>query len=186
MSSVSCPAPCHSGAAQPLPSLHVSAVPQCRCSHHNHTRNSLLPEKLLTFRLHAHHRLKQRPLLNVPLNVTNVRDVLHPLTRRAASAAFHKSPAVCLAVMKFFLGQDAEQQDDGDAHGDEEGAAAAAAAVAVPSKQEFYKANKQVGRWLSTAVSLGQKGTQWQALHTCNTTAVVCPLKHFFACVSPA
>lgn len=75
-----------------------------------------------------HHRQTPRP---------------HPSPGRpAASAAFHKSPAVCVAVMKFFLGQDAAQDDGGDS--DDEGAAAAAAAVSMPSKQEFYKANKQV------------------------------------------
>lgn len=61
----------------------------------------------------------------------------------AASAAFHKSPAVCLAALKFFLGQDAAQGEGGEGDGDEEGAAAAV--VAMPSKEEFYKANKQVG-----------------------------------------
>lgn len=61
---------------------------------------------------------------------------------------FHKSPAVCLAALKFFLGQDAPVAA-GDADGDSDddhGAGAAAAGVGMPSKEDYYKANKQVGR----------------------------------------
>jgi hypothetical protein len=44
------------------------------------------------------------------------------------------------------MGQDsAAAGDEGEDSGDEEGGAAAAAAVGMPSKQEFYKATKQVG-----------------------------------------
>ncbi|GBF96025.1 hypothetical protein Rsub_08840 [Raphidocelis subcapitata] len=65
-----------------------------------------------------------------------------------ASAAFHRSPSVCLAALKFFLGQDAaaaaaagESDDEGD--GDAAAATAAASSAAMPTKMEFYKANKQ-------------------------------------------
>ena len=51
---------------------------------------------------------------------------------------------MCLAAIKFFLGQDTSAGGcDGDSDDDDDGTGAAPAA-AMPSKQEFYKATKQV------------------------------------------
>lgn len=61
------------------------------------------------------------------------------------------------------------QDDDGD-DSDQEGAAAAAAATAMPSKQEFYKANKQVGPW-----GLDHKFAQADGLEVV-TRACSCPV----------
>ncbi|GLC55364.1 hypothetical protein PLESTB_000976900 [Pleodorina starrii] len=57
-----------------------------------------------------------------------------------ASAAFHKSPRVLLAVMKFFLGQDRDADDDGsDADSDDEGGGEGKKPTG-PSKEDIYAA----------------------------------------------
>ena len=60
--------------------------------------------------------------------------------RVAATAAFHKSSRVMLAVMKFFLGQDNEEDDsDADSSDDEEETKSKG-----PSKEDIYKAFHKV------------------------------------------
>ena len=57
-----------------------------------------------------------------------------------ASACFHKSPAVMLAALRFFLGLDvAEESDDEDA-GDKDEKEEAANSVAGPTKRDLHKA----------------------------------------------
>ena len=56
----------------------------------------------------------------------------------AASAAFHESPRIMLAAVKFFLGQD-EAADNSDDEGDEETVKAV-----NPTKAEIYNASKKV------------------------------------------
>ncbi|GFR43447.1 hypothetical protein Agub_g4529 [Astrephomene gubernaculifera] len=61
-----------------------------------------------------------------------------------ASAAFHKSPRVLLAVMKFFLGQDrgggGEGEEDNEGGSDEEGAGGEGKKPSGPSKEDVYAA----------------------------------------------
>ena len=60
-----------------------------------------------------------------------------------ASAAFHKSPRVMLAVMKFFLGQDKDDEgSDKDDGSEDEGHTKAYA----PSKEDVYRASHKVGQ----------------------------------------
>ncbi|PNW82173.1 hypothetical protein CHLRE_06g277050v5 [Chlamydomonas reinhardtii] len=56
-----------------------------------------------------------------------------------ASAAFHKSPRVLLAVMKFFLGQDRDDEDGSDKEGEGEGDEEDAKPKG-PSKEDIYSA----------------------------------------------
>ena len=55
----------------------------------------------------------------------------------AASAAFHESPRIMLAAVKFFLGQD-EAADNSDDEGDEDTVKAV-----NPTKAEIYNASKK-------------------------------------------
>ncbi len=55
----------------------------------------------------------------------------------AASAAFHESPRIMLAAVKFFLGQD-EAADNSDDEGDDE-----AVKAVNPTKAEIYNASKK-------------------------------------------
>jgi hypothetical protein len=64
----------------------------------------------------------------------------------AASAVFHKSPAVMAAALKFFLGQDAAaagDDEDSDAEDGGEGEKGKTVVVA-PTKEEVYKATHKV------------------------------------------
>ena len=61
----------------------------------------------------------------------------------SASAAFHKSSRIMLAVLKFFLGQDAVDEagsddEEGRKNWDEE------AKAKMPSKQDLYRAYNKV------------------------------------------
>jgi hypothetical protein len=59
----------------------------------------------------------------------------------AASAGQHKSSAVLLAMLQFFLGEDQMEADDSD---DERDSAPEKQAVAGPSKEDVYKAFNKV------------------------------------------
>ena len=64
-----------------------------------------------------------------------------------ASAAFHKSSRIMLAVLKFFLGQDTideagSDDEEGSKNWDEE------AKAKMPSKQDLYRAYNKV--WILT------------------------------------
>ncbi len=65
----------------------------------------------------------------------------------AASAAFHKSSRIMLAVLKFFLGQDIADEGGSDGEG-EEGAPRTdrgeEAKTKMPSKQDIYNASSKV------------------------------------------
>lgn len=60
-----------------------------------------------------------------------------------ASAAQHKSSRIMLAVLKFFLGQDAADEGGSDGSGDER-APDEEAKAKMPSKQDIYDAMKKV------------------------------------------
>jgi hypothetical protein len=69
----------------------------------------------------------------------------------AASAVFHKSPAVMAAALKFFLGQDAAAGDDEGSDAEEGGDGEQGKTVVVaPTREEVYKANNKVSQHLVT------------------------------------
>lgn len=91
-------------------------------------------------------RTGHRPDKQLTTLLTHVLVCLCLLLLPAASAVFHKSPAVMAAALKFFLGQDAAAAGDDEGSEDEaEDAERGKTVVVAPTKEEVYKATHKVG-----------------------------------------